>query len=279
MSTVGAALQDAATQLRPISPTARLDAELLLAHVLGSSRIQIIASLRDPLDMVSAVRFAELVARRVRMEPIAYLVGEREFYGLPFQVDQRVLVPRPETELLVDLALRKAVRYAQQPVRIADIGTGSGAIAIAVAHHLPQAHVYAVDISSDALCVARANVERHGLGDRVVLINGDKLTALPEPVDLLLTNPPYTVLAGVDANVREYEPHLALDGGGDDGLAFIRELLLEAPRHVTGTMLIELGAWQGVEATRLAHLAFPGSTIVLHQDLAGRDRVLEIDVI
>ncbi len=91
------------------------------------------------------------------MEPIAYLVGEREFYGLPLQVDQRVLVPRPETELLVDLALRKAVRYAQQPVRIADIGTGSGAIAIAVAHHLPQAYVYAIYISSDALAVARAN--------------------------------------------------------------------------------------------------------------------------
>ncbi len=279
MTTVGKTLQEATERLRAVSPTARLDAELLLAHVLGANRTQLIAALRDPLDATAAARYADLIAQRARLKPVAYLTGEREFYGLPFAVDPRVLVPRPETELLVDLALHKAARYGQQPMRIADIGTGSGAIAIAVAHHLPHALVYAVDISTDALNVASVNVRRHGLSERITLLHGDKLAALPTPVDLLLSNPPYTILAEVDANVRQYEPHLALDGGGADGLAVIRDLLHDAPRYVTGTMLIELGAWQGMAAMHVAQTAFPAATVMLHRDLAGHDRILEIDLL
>jgi release factor glutamine methyltransferase len=279
MNTVGATLHEATARLRSASPTARLDAELLLAHVLGISRTRLVASLPDTLDAADAARFAQLAERRIAGEPVAYLVGEREFYGLMFAVDARVLVPRPETELLVELALRAAARYADgQRLLVADIGTGSGAIAVAVAHHLPEAYVYATDVSADALVVASHNVERHGLEARIELLLGDQMTPLPEPVDLLLTNPPYTVVSEVEHTVRQYEPHLALDGGGEDGFALIGELIRAAPRHVRGTMLVEIGAWQGAHAVREAQTVFPAAEVVLHRDLAGHDRILEIDV-
>ena len=222
---------------------------------------------------------AALVERRAELEPVAYLTGTREFYGLPFYVDWRVLAPRPETELLVDLAIRAAQEHPSRVLlRVADIGTGSGAIAVAVAMHVPRARIFAVDLSADALEVARVNVDRHGLGDRITLLHGDGLCPLPGAVDLLLANPPYTVLAEVDENVRRHEPHLALDGG-DDGLAAIRELIAAAPGYLeAGTMLIEIGARQGAAATALAQAAFPHATVTLHRDLGGLDRVLEIQV-
>ena len=278
MTTIGAALQDATSRLRNVSPTARLDAEVLLAHVLGTTRTHLIASLDEPLAQSAGERLAELVARRAALEPVAYLIGEREFYGLPLYVDRRVLVPRPETELLVDLALAAGARLpSNQALAVADIGTGSGAIAIAVAAHLPQAHVWAVDLSEAALEVARANVERHGLGDRITLLHGDGLRPLPEPVDLLLSNPPYTILETIDENVRRYEPHLALDGG-PGGLQVIQELLATAPRYLKGrSLLMEIGAWQGQAVKALAAASFPDDAITIHRDLAGLDRVLEVE--
>ncbi len=278
MTTIGTALQEATARLRSVSPTARLDAEMLLAHVLGLSRTSLIAALRDDVDQDVTRHYDDLIDRRERMEPIAYLMGEREFYGLMLAVDARVLVPRPETELLVDLALERAARYQRPDLLVADIGTGSGAIAIAIALHLPRAYVYAIDISEDALAVAAANVAYHGIADRVTLLHGDLLAALPAPVDLLLSNPPYTILNGVDAHVRQHEPHLALDGGGDDGLALIRDLLAVAPQYVRGSMLVEIGAWQGRAAADLARWMFPGKQVRVHRDLAGLDRVLDIDV-
>jgi release factor glutamine methyltransferase len=277
VTTIRAALEAATERLRPVSPTARLDAEVLLATTLGLPRAQLIARLSDPLPPEATAHFDEMVRRRGHMEPIAYLTGTREFYGLDLAVDPRVLVPRPETELLVDLALHRARSHPRHPaLHIADIGTGSGAIAIAVAANLPEARVWAVDISRDALEVARSNVERHHLQRRITLLHGDGLTSIPGPVDLLLTNPPYTVLAEVDEPVRRWEPHLALDGGAV-GLEVIRRLIDTAPRYLrVGSMLVEIGAWQGEAVTTMARRAFPKAAVQLHRDLAGHDRVLEI---
>ncbi len=279
MTSIGAALHAATLRLRAVSDTGRLDAELLLAHVLGISRTRLLASLPDLLPVESADAFWTLIARRTDLEPVAYLVGEREFYGLRLRVDPRVLVPRPETEVLVARALEiMAGDPKQDGWRVADIGTGSGAIAVAVAANAPEAHVFAVDLSCSALDVARLNVERYGLGDKISLLHGDGLKPLPGPVDLLLSNPPYTILDEVDENVRRHEPHLALDGG-EDGLAVIRELFTDAPRYLEGgAMLIELAIWQGSTATALAREAFPNAVVRLHRDLTGRERVLEINL-
>jgi release factor glutamine methyltransferase len=261
-----------------VSPTARLDAEVLLAHVLQTTRTRLIASLDAPLANSAHARLDDLVARRAELEPVAYLIGEREFYGLPLYVDRRVLVPRPETEMLVDLAVAAGTRRStNHTLEVADIGTGSGAIAIAVAANLPHAHVWAVDLSEAALEVARVNIERHGLGDRITLLQGNGLQPLPEPVDLLLSNPPYTTPETIDENVRRYEPHLALDGGSG-GLQVIRELLKTAPRYLKGgTLLMEIGAWQGNVVKALAAASFPDATITIHRDLAGLDRMIEVE--
>jgi release factor glutamine methyltransferase len=279
LNTVRNVLHEATKRLRLISPTARLDAEMILAHVLGTTRERILADFNEPLAPPNLARFERSIERRLRLEPVAYLIGEREFYGLSFHVDARVLVPRPETELLVERTLQCAREHPRRPaLRIADIGTGSGAIAIAVATHLPASQVWAVDLSGAALEVARTNVERHRLEERITLIEGDGLAALPGPVDLLLTNPPYTILAEVDENVRRFEPHVALDGG-PGGLALVAQLIATAPPYLRqGVMLIEIGSWQGQDAMALARSAFPQAAIRLHQDLAQHDRLLEIRV-
>jgi len=279
MTTVEPALRAAAARLAATSPTARLDAEVLLGHVLGAGRAQLLAHGERRLDPDEAARYRQLVERRAAGEPVAYLVGQREFYGLPFLVDRRVLIPRPETELLVELVLARA-RGAKQLQTIADIGTGSGAIAVALAVSLPTARVYAVDISPDALAVARSNVERNGVAGRVRLILGDGCAALPEPVDLVAANPPYTILDQVEPDVRRWEPQLALDGGGPDGWDAPRRLLAQLPGALRpgGSAFVEIGAWQGRLALDTARELFPAASIMLHQDLAGRDRVIELRV-
>jgi release factor glutamine methyltransferase len=203
-------------------------------------------------------------------------VGHKEFYGLEFAVDRRVLVPRPETELLVELALA-AVHQIGAPLRIADIGTGSGAIAVALAAHLPAAQIDAVDISAAALAVAEANVARHGLAGRVRLLQGDLLAPLDGLYDVIVSNPPYTILAEVEPNVLAHEPHLALEGG-PDGADLYRRLLADAPAHLRpgGALLCEIGAWQGEIVASLARAAFPAAQVRVHQDLAGHDRVVSV---
>jgi release factor glutamine methyltransferase len=250
---------------------------MMLAHLLGISRAGLLTRLYDAVPETVQTQFTGLVERRQALVPVAYLTKEREFYGLPLYVDERVLVPRPETELLVDLALKRARSHSRYPnLHIADIGTGSGAIALAVAANLPGVHITAVDLSPDALEVARINTERHRLTSQIRLLQGNGLAPVVEPIDLLLSNPPYTILAEVDENVRRHEPHLALDGGLE-GLDMIRELIAQAPRHLrTGTMLVEIGAWQGTAVQALAEETFPGARVVVHQDLAGLDRVLEV---
>ncbi|MFQ3631627.1 peptide chain release factor N(5)-glutamine methyltransferase [Roseiflexus sp.] len=279
--TLAQALAWSVEALRDVSDTSRLDAEILLAHALGWSRVRVLSSLRETIPDETLQTFRALVQRRAAREPVAYLIGRKEFYGLEFIVDRRVLVPRPETETLVTAALEWA-RQRSAPhdtLLIADIGTGSGCIAVALAVHLPNALVYAIDLSADALAVARQNIELHSVASRVTLLCGDLLAPLPEPVDLLVSNPPYTVIDDIDAGVRLHEPHLALDGG-NDGLAVYRRLLAASPQALRpdGALLLEIGAMQAEAVTDLVRQAFPTAAVRVLPDLAGRNRVVAVTV-
>lgn len=271
---VGEALHGAALNLHGVSPTPRLDAELLLGHVTSLSRASLLAHPERSLSPAQESVYTELVAQRAAHYPLPYITGHAEFYGLGFAVTPEVLIPRPETELLVDLAL------AREPALVVDVGTGSGCVAIALAVHLPRTLVYASDISPAALAVAGQNAERHGVADRVHLILGDLLTPRPPLVDVVVANPPYIAddeWTSLPISVRDFEPRIALDGG-PDGLAVIQRLLAEAPAVLRpgGNLLIEIGARQGAEASYLAQTAFPDATVRVHPDLADRDRVLEV---
>lgn len=274
---IAAILKAATERLAATSPTPRLDAELLLAHALGWPRARLLAERAFVPGADQLAVFETLLARREALEPVAYLVGRKAFFGLEFVVDRRVLVPRPETELLVELALAEAQRIGARraPLQIVDIGTGSGAIAVALAANLPVAQVYAVDLSADALAVAAENVARHGLAERVTLLHGDLLAPLAGPVDMIVSNPPYTILAEVEPNVRATEPWLALDGG-PDGAAVYRRLLALAPAYLRpgGAVLLEIGSWQGELVAGLVRVALPEAAVSVHQDLAGLDRVV-----
>jgi release factor glutamine methyltransferase len=196
-----------------------------------------------------------------------------------------VLIPRPETELLVDLTLALVASKGETvpgampiPPAIVDVGTGSGAIALALAHHLPAAWtIYATDISADALAVAHANAVYHQLDSRMRLLQGDLLAPLPTAVDIIVSNPPYTLLDEIDEGVRRYEPHLALDGG-NDGVHVYHRLLADAPRWLRpgGAILLEIGATQAGAVAAIAQAHFPTAPITTHQDLAGHDRVVVV---
>jgi len=276
---LAALLSNATAALAATSPTPRLDAELLLAHALGWPRARLLAERDHTPTPAQAAAFTAMIVRRAVLEPVAYLVGQKEFYGLDFYVDRRVLIPRPETELLVELTLTEAARRppstVHRPLLIADIGTGSGAIAVALAVQLPAATLYATDLSAEALAVAARNIERHSLGGRVRLLHGDLLAPLPEPADIIVSNPPYTVLAEVEANVRAHEPWLALEGG-PDGAAIYRRLLAMLPAYLRpgGAVLLEIGAWQGELVAGLLRAALPDAEVRVRQDLAGHDRVV-----
>jgi len=255
---------------------------VLLAHLLDGSRTTLIAHPETLLTTSQLANYQALVRQRASNHPLPYLTGRIEFYGLDFEVTPEVLIPRPETETLVDLAL------VRQPEAIVDVGTGSGCVAVALAVNLPEATVCAIEISPAALAVARRNVERHGVTDRVRLMVGNVLNPRPSPfdklragpADLIVSNPPYVRTgdcASLPTSVRNHEPRLALNGG-PDGLAIVRQLLAQAPAVLRpgGGILIEIGADQGDAACRLAHTYFPEATARVHPDLAGRDRVLEI---
>ncbi|MBL7062951.1 MAG: peptide chain release factor N(5)-glutamine methyltransferase [Anaerolineae bacterium] len=275
--TVGASLRWASGVLRQVTDVPRLEAEILLSHVTGLSRTTLLAHPTIQLSNQQTnkpTNYHALVRRRASGYPLPYLTGRIEFYNLEFEVTPEVLIPRPETETLVDLAL------THRPATVVDVGAGCGCIAVALAAHLPNATVYAIEIAPAALAVARRNVERHGLAARVHLVAGDVLTPLPGPVHLIVSNPPYVSTgdcASLPVSVRDHEPRLALDGG-PDGLSVIRRLLAQAPAKLRpgGRLLIEIGAGQGEAATSLAGASFPQATIRVHPDLAGRDRVLEV---
>ena len=263
--------------------TPRLDAELLLCQALKWTRARLYAHPEHTLSEGEHAHFLRLVRRRTTREPLAYLLGRKEFYGLEFLVDRRVLIPRPETELLVELAIRRLedIQSVQPAPAVVDVGTGSGAIAIALARHSSAITVHALDVSADALDVARANCYRHGVTARVGLLRGDLLAPLENPVDLLVGNLPYVTRAELDAlppEISTYEPRVALDGGAD-GLDVLRRLLGQAEEYLRphGGILLEIGAEQSAEARALAARHFPAAMIQVHRDLSDLDRILEID--
>jgi len=267
----------------------RLDAELLLAYVLGVNRAAILARPERRLTPKQLTHYRDLVARRGGREPLAYIVGHREFFGLDFMVDHRVLVPRPETELLVEHALDIANRMAAQlaaqsaaPLRIADVGAGSGAIAVSLAVHLPGATVYALDDSADALEVVAENARRHHVADRVHCLHSNLLSALPGPVDLITANLPYVTTGEwreLAPEIRNHEPRSALDGGRD-GLVLIGRLLATAGPYLrpAGAILLEIGAGQGSAVTTLARECLPQARVQLVQDYAGLDRLVVVEI-
>lgn len=253
--------------------SARLDAEVLLAHVLGVTRVGLYMAYDQPMEGPELLRFRELIHRRLAGEPVAYLVGEQEFWSLAIKVDRRVLIPRPDTEALVEVGLR--VARSGRLSRIADVATGSGAVAIALAKEVPEAVMVATDASAEALAVARANVERHGLGHRVELHQGDLLAPLVATFDLIVSNPPYVRSAELDTLAAEVkcEPRQALDGGCD-GLAILRRLIPDARARLVlgGTLAVEHGHDQGQRVAELFRQS--GYTqVATTADLAGHDRV------
>ncbi len=269
-------LRDAVARIRAGGVDhARLTAEVLLAHVLGLSRAQMLARLERDLGEAERARFEALVGRAAAGEPLAYLTGQREFFGLDFEVTPDVLVPRPETELLVERAL---AMLGAGSVHVVDVGTGSGIIAVTVAARRPLAHVTALDVSPAALTVARRNAERLGVAERVRFRQQDLLDPAPEAADLICANLPYIPAADLATlDVSRHEPRLALDGG-PDGLDLIRRLVAQAVTVLAaqGGVLLEIEARQGPAVETLCASAFPGASIEIVRDLAGLDRVVQV---
>lgn len=267
MSSLRETLLQAQAQLAS-SDTARADAELLLAHVLGLTRAQLFTRAAEPVCARDAEAYADLIRRRARGEPVAYLCGEKGFWTLTLKVDGSVLVPRPETELLVEWALQCAPPQA----RIADLGTGSGAIALALAAERPDAQVTAVDLSDDALRVARGNAQSLGL-TRVDFRDGSWLEPLAgEAYDLVVSNPPYIAMGDPHLADLRYEPLMALTDG-HDGLNALREIVREAPAALVpgGWLLLEHGYDQAAAVRAL--LADAGfQAIESRRDLGGHER-------
>jgi release factor glutamine methyltransferase len=259
------------------SATPDTDARLLLEHVLGATHAFLVAHDEQPLTPTQEARYRRLIQRAIAGEPIPYLTGTIEFYGLEFYVNSSVLIPRPETELLVETAIRWA--RPRGTLDIVDVGTGSGCIAVSLAAQLPQASIQAVDISAEALAVAQQNAARHA-PERIIFRQGHLLNPIVGQVDLIAANLPYVAAdewTAVDRSVQRYEPRLALDGG-TDGLDLIRELLSQAAEKLrpAGLLLLEIGWRQGAAVRRLAGQAFPTAEIKVQQDFADHDRLVII---
>lgn len=261
---------------------AHLEAEVLLMHALSIKRVKLYSELEKAISPEDSRKFEAMIQRRILHEPTHHIVGYREFYGLDFYTDHRALIPRPETETIVEEVLKFASQrfLAGTNFLIADIGTGSGVIAVTLSALLPQALVYATDISTDALEIARINCQKHNRGNQVKLLHGDMLQPIPEPVDLLVANLPYVIdtdIPNLSPEIRLFEPMEALAGGAD-GLDKIRKLLAQAPPKLrpNGLILLEMGFGQNMGALALAETHFPNAEIDLIQDLAGIDRVLRI---
>jgi release factor glutamine methyltransferase len=272
---VGVMLRKGADRLRGMTDAPRLEAEMLLANAMGRPRSRLLTHPEWSPTPEETATYQRWLDQRVGGYPLPYLTGQAAFYGLELMVTQDVLIPRPETETLVDLALEL------EPQVVVDVGTGSGAIALALATHLPRVRIVATDLSAAALRVAAINVRRYGLGERIRLLQANLVRPLALSVDLVVSNPPYVASAEWDAlpeSIRRHEPTLALLGG-DDGLAVIRRLLESAGRIVRpgGELLAEIGAGQGRAVRNLARSLLPRARVRVHPDLAGRDRVLDVE--
>ena len=276
--TIGDNLRAAAARISEAgSDEAALEAEILLMHAAGLDRAQLYARLEDALPPDQARAFASFVDRRFAHEPVPYITGHKEFFALDFEVTPAALIPRPESEMLVELVLLFAEKH-DPALTIADIGTGSGAIAVSLAHALPNASVIATDVSAQALDLARRNAERHGVADRIDFRCGDVLAPLDGPVDVIVTNLPYVRTdewRSLPPELAEHEPRIAFDGGAD-GLILIRRLLRDAPSRLRpgGALFAEISYEQGEAVLALVEEAFPGASSESRKDLANLDRVL-----
>lgn len=254
----------------------RLTAELLLSHLLKVSRVKLYVDLDRPLQKDELAQYKALIVRRLAHEPTQYLMGHREFYGRSFKVDARVLIPRPETELLVEAVLRAMPKEGAS--RVLDVCTGSGCVAISLAAERPRSSVWATDLMADALEVAHANAEALGVGPRVTFLQGDLFAAVPlgATFEVIVSNPPYVKSAELSTLQREvrHEPRAALDGGAD-GLDLIRRIAADAlPRLKRGGLLaLEIGEDQGpATAALLTQAGF--HEVRVEPDLERRDRMV-----
>ena len=260
------------------SESPRLDAEILLAHARNCKRIELYTRFEEVLTEAQRGTMRELVQRRSKAEPVAYLVGHREFYGLPFRVTPDVLIPRPDTETLV-MELLALAKNAESP-RILDVGTGSGCIAVAIAANLKSASVTAIDISEAALEIAKQNAEANKVADQITFLGGDGLSPLAEDekFDFIVSNPPYVAESELDqlqADVRLHEPKLALISGAD-GLDLVRTLVQDSPRHLVpgGGLLLEIAPEQAGTVENLLLSSGWYENVRILKDLSGQPRVL-----
>jgi release factor glutamine methyltransferase len=259
-------------------PSARLDAEVLLAKVLALDRLGLYLDMDRPLTDPEIGQYRDWVRRRGQFEPVAYILGHKEFYGLDFEVNAGVLIPRPDTEHLVEIALEHL--SAETPARVVDVCTGSGCVAVAIATHRPQIEFWATELDAQAYAVAQRNIEKHGLRQRIHCEQGDLLEPCMAmaPMDMVVGNPPYILSAAMNdlaPDVKKYEPELALVGPGSDGLDCHRRILEQAHHLVRlgGTVLLEIGYDQGesVQALNVSGWTF----VELHYDLSGHPRVAQ----
>jgi len=280
---VGRALRWAGGLLREAgcdSPS--LDAQVLLGHLLGWARARVLAHPEVDLSPSQQEGYRRLVGRRAAREPLAYLIERRGFWGMDLWVRPGVLVPRPETELLVERTLAWALERGgpDWAGTVVDVGTGSGAVVVALARELPGACFWATEASGEALAVARENLRRHGVADRVTLAQGDLLEPVAGPVDCIVSNPPYIPSEELDRlapEISRYEPRAALDGG-PDGLAVYRRLVPQAVRTLDdgGALLLEIGYDQAEAVTEILKGQFPGGRVERFRDLGGHWRVLAV---
>ena len=260
----------------------RLDAEVLLRHVLNMEKEQFYVNGDAPISAGQEAEFRGLLLRRSRREPVAYITGHKEFWSLDFFVTPAVLIPRPETELLVEVALQYVTQLASgSPVKVLDVGAGSGAISVCLAKEHAVTQIVAVDISSVALDVASVNARRHGVADRIRFLPGDlfaPIEPLPETFDLIVSNPPYIrsgELPMLAPEIREWEPTVALDGG-PDGLDSYRRIIEEGHSYLTtgGSIVLEIGADMASAVADLFARSGCYGPVSVYQDYAGKDRVI-----
>lgn len=274
--TLREALVETQKTLHPNSiDNAHLESELILRHITKSTRVGFFSNLNSKLTPNQEETLQKLVRRRKSGEPMAYILGNQQFYGLDFYVNSHTFIPRPETELLVD----KSIQWAKERhVTIADIGTGCGAIAISLAYHLTNTTIYATDISSDALEVAKINLKSHHLNERVRLLHGNLLEPLPEPVDLIVANLPYVKNTNlIRVNTYGFEPTLALNGG-QDGLSIIIQLCYQVSNKINnnGCLLLEIEPEQIQMVLRLLNNLFPSATVKVFNDFNGLNRIISL---
>jgi release factor glutamine methyltransferase len=254
-----------------------LEAEILLAHTLNVRRIELYINYKKVLEEEELTRFKEMIQRRSRREPLAYITGVQPFMSIDFFVNPSVLIPRPETEKLVEIAID--IIKLSRSRRIVDIGTGNGAIALSLAKYYPNIQVIGIDASPAAIAIAQKNAEHHNLSQRAQFIAGDMFKPLKEKVDIIVSNPPYIPtkeIQKLDTSVKEWEPREALDGG-KDGLKYIRELINTAPNYLPprGHLLIEIGFDQGPQTKSLAENMGRYKEVKILKDINGNDRLLK----